>query len=439
MHPLINGNFQIISKRHFLQDEFGSIMNNGACVGGVDVGPAGAPLNAGKATAVVVRDVREWRQELVKAYSIHFACGLLWKDAKIIVDAEATQGTEEHGEKEGLEERSAQLVMLIKYAKVQVDRIRIDHHTKFRFHKLWERLGDFFEVTCALRKEEVRRLVVLNPKFLHVFLSPVPYRLHTRVPWGFLLSHSDSWLGAPAHDALIKDRKALLEVYSWNQWASLLGVMYKLVHSQVIDSHMQLESQLNPCYSRDIDQDVLTARNLSPDFLAMVRSKGCLPDLLNRWWDKGAPDAYMTLGGPVVVAGPADHLTVGDIVSCTTLVVSVDVSRPSSVATPLQSGNMSYQTVLVHDGETNPMGLHLACVQYMKNMALLFNVISDEGVSLAERSELSINLMVPSAQFYNFADARNHRVYLHLLEKMLQLIKLMEDNQLSRVGIRAQP
>jgi len=365
------------------------------------MGPPEPPLDAGKATAVVVRDVREWHQELVRAYSVHFSCGLLWKDAKIIVDAEATEDAEEHGEKEGQEGRSAQLLMLMQRAKIPVDRIRIDHRTKFRFHKLWERLGEFFEVTCALRKEEVRRLVVLNPKFLHVFLSSVPYRLHTRVPWGFLLSHSDSWLGAPAHDALIKDRKALLEVYSWNQWASLLGVMYKLVHYPVIDSYMQLDSQLNPCYSRHVDQDVLSARNLSHDFLAMVRSKGCLPDLLNRWWDKGAPDAYMTLGGPVVVPGPDDHLTVGDIVSCTTRIVPIDVAR----------------------------------VQYMKNIALLFNVISDEGVPLAERSELSLDLMVLSAQFYNFADASNQHVYLHLLEKMLQLVKLMEDNQLSRVAI----
>jgi len=84
---------------------------------------------------------------------------------------------------------------------------------------------------------------------------------------------------------------------------------------------------------------------------------------------------------------------------------------------------------------TRIVPIDVARVQYMKNMALLFNVISDEGVPLAERSELSLDLMVPSAQFFNFADASNQHVYLHLLEKMLQLVKLMEDNQLSRVAI----
>jgi len=237
----------------------------------------------------------------------------------------------------------------------------------------------------------------------------------------------------------MQDRQALLQVYSWNQWASLLGVMYKLVRSQVGEADLQLVSQLNPCYSRHVDPDVLAARNLPKDFLAMVRSKGCLPDLLNRWWDKGAPDAYMTLGGPVVMPGPDDHLTVGDIVSCTSLTVPFEVSGHPNVETPLLSANMFYQTLLAQDDETKPMGFLLARVQYMKNMALLFNVISDEGVPLAERSELSLDLMVPSAQFYNFADARNHHVYMHLLEKMLQLIKLMEDNQLSRVAIPAQP
>jgi len=379
-------------------------MSGGGGDGDVEMGPPEAALLAEGATALVLRDVRQWQQELVKAYSIQFACSLLWKKAKQIVDTGHEQS----------EVHSEELLVLIEVAKVPLDRIGVEYRTKFGFCQLWQKLGEFFEVTCALPKEQVRRLVVLNPKFLHVFLNSVPYRLHTRVPWGFLLSRSDSWLGAPAQDALMQERKVLLAVYSWNQWVSLLGVMYKLESSQAIGSDLQLVSQLNPRYSRQVDQDLLAARKLSPDFLAMVRSKGCLPDLLNRWWDKGAPDAYMTLGGPVVVPGPDEQLTVGDIVSCTTLVAAEDVAM---------------------DAFASWMVFHLARVRYMKNLALLFNVISDEGVPLSARSELSLEMMVPSAQFHNFADARNQRVYLHLLEKMLQLIKLMEDNQLSRVAI----
>jgi len=198
---------------HFQKDSSSANMSVGGGAADVDIGRPEAALHAEDATALVFRDVRQWHQELVKAYSIQFACSLLWKKAKRIADAEE----QEHQGHEQSEVHSEELLMLIKVAKVPLDRIGVEYRTKFGFCQLWQRLGEFFEVTCALPKEEVRRLVVLNPKFLHVFLNSVPYRLHTRVPWGFLLSRSDSWLGAPAQDALKQERKVLLAVYSWNQ------------------------------------------------------------------------------------------------------------------------------------------------------------------------------------------------------------------------------